>query len=168
MFGPRRTRVRFQEPATLPVRSLSKPRKEKYPSHWASWTELRPSDDYFAGAIQGATSRKHGHCREVRIRQRTNRTQQQRETASAATETNLKNHTFNALFQDRNLPKNMKKREKQIDRILKALPHVPHSSRSETTSPQTKMYVGSGVSISTELSDEEMREEMGSGLHQDD
>ena len=62
----------------------------------------------------------------------------------------------------------MKKREMKIDQILKDLTHVPHSSRSETTSPQTKMHVGSGVSISTELSDEEMREEMGSGLIQDD
>jgi hypothetical protein len=150
------------------VRSLSKPRKERYPPHWASWTELRPSDDYFAGAIQNATSRKHCHRRETRVTQCTRRTQQQRETASAATEINLKNHTFNALFQDRNLPKKMKKREMKIDQILKDLPHVPHLSRSETTSPQTKMYVGSGVSISTELSDEEMREEMGSGLHQDD
>ena len=121
MRGPRRTRVRFQEPTTLPVKSLTKPRKEKYPSHWASWTELQPSDDYFAGAIQGATSRKHGRRREVRIRQRTNRTQQQRETASAATETNLKNHTFNTLFQDRNLSKKMKKREEEIDRVLKTL-----------------------------------------------
>ena len=108
MFGPRKSRVWFQEPVTLPVRSLSKPSKEKYPSHWASWTELRPSDDHFAGAIQGATAIKHNHRREVRLKQPTNRTQQQMETASAATETNLKNHTFDALFQDRNLPKKMK------------------------------------------------------------
>ena len=62
----------------------------------------------------------------------------------------------------------MKNKKDKIDRVLKTLLHVLHSSRLETTSPQTNIYVGSGVSISTELSDEEMREEMGSGLIQDD
>ena len=70
MCGLRRTRVRFQEPTTLPVKSLTKPRKEKYHSRWASWKDLWPDDNYYAGAIQGATARKYHHRQEVRIKQR--------------------------------------------------------------------------------------------------
>ena len=101
------------------------------------------------------------------LKQHTDRTQQQRETANAATEMNLRNHAKNTLFQDRYLSKNTKKREKEIDRVLKTLSHAPHSSRSEMTSPQAKIYIGSGESTSTELSDKVMWEEMVSGLHQD-
>ena len=59
-------------------------------------------------------------------------------------------------------------KEDKIDQFLKNLLHVPHYSRSETMSPQTKMYVGSGESTSIELSDEEMLEEMGTVPKQDD
>ena len=76
MWGPRRTIVRFQEPTTLPVKSPTQPRKEKYPSKWASWKDLCPAEDYYAGAIQGATVRTQRHCQEVQLKQRTDQTQQ--------------------------------------------------------------------------------------------
>ena len=98
------------------------------------------------------------------MKKRANQTHQQRETASAATEANIRNHASNRLFQDRNLSKMIKIKEAEIDLFLKTLLHAPYSSRSETMSPQTKIYVGSGESTSTELSDEEIIEEMGSGL----
>ena len=61
MWAPRKTRVSFQEPTTLPVKSLKKPRKGKYPSRWASWKDLRPEEDHYKGAIQGATARPYHH-----------------------------------------------------------------------------------------------------------
>ena len=97
-----------------------------------------------------------------------NRTQQQRQTASASTEANLKNHASNRLCQDRHLSKKTKIEEAKIDLILKTLLHDPHSSRSETMSQQTIQYVGCGESTSTELGDDEMLEEMDSSLIQDD
>ena len=137
-------------------------------SKWASWKNLRPVDDYYTGAIQGVTARKNSHYHKVWTKKRAEQTHQQRETASAATEANSRNHTNNRLFQDRNLSKKIKIKEAKIDLILKTRVHVPHFSRSELMSPQTNIYVGSGKSTSTELSDEEMLEEMGSGLIQDD
>ena len=83
-------------------------------------------------------------------------------------ETNLKNNVSNRLLHERHLSKKMKIKEAEIYLILKILLHEPHSSRSETIFPQTIKYVGCGESTSTELSDEEMLEEMGSGLIQDD
>ena len=152
---------------TQPSKALKSPRKEKYHSKWASWRDLRPVDDHYAGAIQGATARKHRHCHKGGMKKRVDRTQQQRETPSGATEANIKNHASNIIFQDRNLSKKIKIKEAEIDLILKTLLHVPHSSRSETTSPKTKMHACSGESTFTELSDKEIIEEMGSGLNQD-
>ena len=65
MWGPVKTRVCFQESITLPLNSLKKPRKEKYPSRWASWEDLQPEGDHYTGAIQSATARKHHRHQEV-------------------------------------------------------------------------------------------------------
>ena len=110
-MGTKKTRVWFQDP-TRPTPQKA-PRKEKYPSKWMSWDNLKPVDKYYTGAIQGATARKHGHRHQVQMKEHTNRTQQQRETSSAATEANLKNNTSNRLFQDRHLSKKMKIKEKR-------------------------------------------------------
>ena len=135
MWGPGKTMVRFQEPTRLPMKSPKKPRKETHPLRWAVWKDPRPEDDHYTGAIQGAPARKHHHCQEVQMKRRANPLHQQRETSSATTEANVRNHARNTLFQDQHLSRKMKIKEDKIDWVLKTLLHVPHSSRSATTSP---------------------------------
>ena len=62
----------------------------------------------------------------------------------------------------------MEIKEAKTEELLKNYLHDLHSTYSETMEPKTTKYIGGGESISTELSDEEMRKEMGSDLNQDD
>ena len=99
-MGAQENKGVFKELTTLPLNSLKKPRKEKYPSTWSLWQNLGPERDHYAGVIQCATARRHNHRQDVRVKRRADQTHQQRETASAATEANIRNHTRNTLFQD--------------------------------------------------------------------
>ena len=150
MSGPRKTRVRFQGTMPQPSKSLKSPRKEKYPSKWASWKDLRPADDHYTGAIQGAPARKHCHRHEVQTKKRAVQTHQQRETASTATETNTRNHASNILFQDHSLSKNIKIKEAGIDLILKILyMHCPPAvQRRCPHRPKFTLVVGNSPPLS--------------------
>ena len=119
MWGPRKTRVHFQEPTTQPSKSLKSQRKEKDPSKWALWKDLSPADDHYTGTIQGAIARKHRNRHGVRMKKRADRSYQQRESASTVIEANTKNHASNSFFQDRNLSKKIKIKEAEIDLIMK-------------------------------------------------
>ena len=120
----------FRNQTKHPVKSLESPRKEKYYLKWVLWEDLRPADDHYAVAIQGATARKYRHRHKIRMKERVEQTQQQRETARATTEANIKSHVSNILFQDRKLSKEITTKEFKIDLITKTLLHEPYSSHS--------------------------------------
>ena len=73
-----------------------------------------------------------------------------------------------APFRDEYLSTKMSTKQREIDDLLKSLLYEPHPTRSETTAEQATMYSGSNACVSRELDDEEMWEEMGSGLLKED
>ena len=80
----RRTPRRVSFAPLVDSRTSTKPVDRWYPKSWMSWTEFRPEDFYFAGAIRGAQSRKHQGRMKLRVTRRSARPQAEAETVHAA------------------------------------------------------------------------------------
>jgi hypothetical protein len=164
--APRRKRIKFEEKATSGNAKMY--RKEMYPSNKMTFEDLRPEDSYFAGAVKGAMARKHQQRVEFRKRRRATQPPRSNEVASVVSTQEKYKVVADAPFQDDKLSNKMSTKQLEIESLIKSLLHVPHPTRSETTAEQATMYSGSKASISRELDDEEMWEEMGSGLLKED
>ena len=59
MCGTKENKGAFSGPNEITIQPLKSPKKEQYPSKWTSWDNLKPADNYYAGAIQSVTARKY-------------------------------------------------------------------------------------------------------------